>query len=64
LVGNPESKVIQALGNPSSVWKYENIPGEKLTTTYNYYPFSWYPFSKFQVHCREGVVQNTEQFDD
>ena len=64
LIGRSESEVAKVLGHASSVWNYENIPGEPLTTTYNYAPFPWVTSGMFQVHCREGVVQNVEKYDD
>lgn len=38
--------------------------GAEFITTYNYVPFPWLPFEKFQVHCRHGVVESIELFDD
>jgi hypothetical protein len=64
LIGKPESDVFKVLGHPSSVWKYEDVPGEPTTTTYNYAPYPWVASGMFQVHCREGIVQNIEKYDD
>lgn len=64
LVGRPERDVVKILGHPSSVWKYENLPGESLTSTYNYAPCPMVATGMFQVHCRDGVVRRIEKYDD
>jgi hypothetical protein len=35
-----------------------------FSTTYNYAPYRHFPFSKFQVHCRDGIVRAIEFYDD
>jgi hypothetical protein len=61
LIGRPERDIVTVLGPPSYVWDYDDARGERKT--YNYAP-AGIPFSKFQVHCRGGVVASVEQFDD
>ena len=55
LVGKPEADVVKVLGPPTFTY---------LQRTYNYAPIPWFPTAKFQVHCQDGVVIGTEQFDD
>jgi hypothetical protein len=61
LIGRPERDIVSVLGPPSYVWDYGDSSGRRKT--YNYAP-AGIPFSKFQVHCRDGVVESVEQFDD
>lgn len=58
LVGRPEADVERVLGSASS------IEGRGLGRTFNYHPIPGWPFSKFQVHCMNGVVTGLEMFDD
>lgn len=73
LVGKPEEEVVRVLGEPTSVYEYwdavdfdsgEPEPGAEETTTFNFAPYSFFPFAKFQVHCRKGKVRSLELFDD
>ena len=61
LIGKPEGEIKQVLGEPDSIWDYEQ-PGGR-TRTYNYAP-SLAASGKFQVHCRGGLVVSLEQLDD
>jgi hypothetical protein len=61
LIGQPENDIVSVLGPPSYVWDYDDPGGARKT--YNYAP-AGIPFSKFQVHCRDGLVVSVEQFDD
>ena len=61
LIGRPEHDIVSVLGQPSYVWDYVDTSG--LRKTYNFAP-AGLPFSKFQVHCRDGLVVSVEQFDD
>ena len=72
LVGVPADRVAAVLGSPDNVMEFWEViradgtpaPGAKFVTTYEYYPYPWLPFSKFQVHTIEGVVRGLEMFDD
>jgi hypothetical protein len=73
LVGAPEERVRIVLGNPTYIdsgwdrWDTktgEPTPEAEFGTTYNYAPYWFFPFAKFQVHCRDGVVQGIELYDD
>lgn len=59
LVGRPESDVIPILGRPT--FHYVDDDSRR---TYNYAPWPLLPTAKFQVHCRDGIVDFVEQFDD
>jgi hypothetical protein len=61
LIGRPERDIQSVLGAPSYVWDYDDPTGARKT--YNNAP-AGIPFSKFQVHCRGGIVVSVEQFDD
>lgn len=39
-------------------------PVAEFVTTYEYFPYPFLPFSKFQVHCTRGIVSTLERFDD
>ncbi|QEH35595.1 hypothetical protein OJF2_41480 [Aquisphaera giovannonii] len=62
LVGRPEAEIVAVLGPPSFVYDLDSEPGV-VRRTYNY-AAAGIPFSKFQVHCRDGIVAGLEQFDD
>lgn len=72
LVGAPADRVAAVLGSPDNVMEFWEVigangkpaPGAKFVTTYEYYPYPWLPFSKFQVHTTDGVVRSLEMFDD
>lgn len=74
LVGKPEEEIEKALGKPTSIWRNWNPhdmetgepePGAKLTLTYNYFPFRFFPSKIFQVHLSGGdVVTSLEMYDD
>ncbi|MFT3842135.1 MAG: hypothetical protein QM723_34410 [Myxococcaceae bacterium] len=73
LVGKPEVEVEKLMGWANSDYDlgtYKLLPnGDTERTsitghTYDYYPYPWIPFSKFQVHCHNGVVSSLEEFDD
>ena len=72
LVGSPESDVVKVLGKPTSVWRYWSatdlagrpVAGADFIATYNYAPCPFAPCGMFQVHCRSGIVEATEQLDD
>jgi len=73
LVGDSEDRVEAVLGPPTYVYggwgSYdaetgEPTPGARYTTTYNYAPYPSFPMAKFQVHCRDGIVQSIELYDD
>jgi hypothetical protein len=62
LVGGPEAQVRLVLGEPTYIdsgwdrWVTETgepTPDAKFGTTYNYAPYWFFPFAKFQVHCRK-----------
>ena len=61
LIRRPEGNIASVLGPPSYVWDYDDPNGARKT--YNYAP-AGIPFSKFQVHRRDGIVASVEQFDD
>lgn len=58
LIGQPEANVERVLGAAN----YVRVDEE--SRTFNYHPYPWFPFSKFQVHCYQGVVTSLEMFDD
>ena len=76
LVGLPEANVEAVLGAASYEYTFAapymaspdggspvvvvGQPGR----TFDYYPYPFLPFSKFQVHCHLGVVTGLEMFDD
>ena len=60
LVGGPESHVIPILGRPT----FHYAGDDDSRRTYNYAPWPLLPTAKFQVHCRDGIVDSVEQFDD
>jgi hypothetical protein len=73
LIGKPEGEVRRVLGAPTFTYegwnRWSTETGEPTADaeygrTYNYAPYAWLPFAKFQVHCRDGIVQSVEQFDD
>lgn len=74
LVGRRESEVESVLGSASEIHAYEHgtrtaADGgveaiDPVARTFNYYPLPFMPFSKFQVHCHDGVVTGLEMFDD
>jgi hypothetical protein len=60
LVGKPEKEVEKVLGKADFVWVYDRPDRSR---TYNYAP-SVFSGGKFQVHCKNGIVDNLEQLDD
>ncbi|WKZ57708.1 MAG: hypothetical protein QY326_03315 [Bdellovibrionota bacterium] len=72
LVGDSVARVVPVLGSPSNVRQFWEVigadgkpaPGAHFVTTYEYFPYPWIPFSKFQVHTSEGIVRGIEKFDD
>jgi hypothetical protein len=73
LVGDREERIQSVLGFPTSTYSGWNItdmetgqptPNAKYNTTYNYAPYWFFPFAKFQVHCTGGIVQSIELYDD
>lgn len=60
LIGTSPESVIEALGEPTSVYKYS----ESGSFTFNYAPHSSVPFAKFQAHFTNGRLSSTELFDD
>jgi hypothetical protein len=72
LVGRPADRVIATLGTPDNIMEFWEVigadgrpaPGAEFVTTYEYYPYPWLPFSKFQVHTTGGIVRGLEMFDD
>lgn len=74
LVGQPEAKVEVVLGRPSNDYTYPasyilngdggRSPVGAAVHTFDYYPYPLLSFSKFQVHCHDGVVTSLELFDD
>jgi hypothetical protein len=72
LVGSSEKRVVEVLGTPDNIMEFwevldaEGRPAQHahFVRTYEYYPYPWLPFSKFQVHTVGGVVHNLEMFDD
>jgi len=73
LVGGSEERVQAVLGSPTSTYQGWNItdmetgqptPEAEYVTTYNYAPYWFFPFAKFQVHCWRGVVRSIELYDD
>jgi hypothetical protein len=72
LVGSSADRVVKVLGQPDNImrfWEVLDADGRpaihaQFVTTYEYYPYPWLPFSKFQVHTTGGVVRTLERFDD
>lgn len=74
LIGQPEAAVEGVLGSASEIATYEHETRSAIdggvevigpaARTFNYYPLPFVPFSKFQVHCHNGVVTGLEVFDD
>ena len=73
LVGRPETDVQRVMGTASDDYDTSGYiidssgqatPIGGPSHTYDYYPYPWTPFSKFQVHCTAGVVTALEEFDD
>ena len=72
LVGDSENRVVEVLGAPDNIMEFwdrldaDGRPADhpEFVRTYEYYPYPWLPFSKFQVHTTGGVVSNLEMFDD
>ena len=78
LKGKPEHDVEPLMGKADStsittekgVWKTTEkgkIPVWRLHerwVTFNYYPLPLLPVGKVQVHCKDGMVDNIELFDD
>jgi hypothetical protein len=72
LVGGPSRRVAVVLGSPDNTkasWDVVGpdgtpVPGAEFVVTYEYYPYPWVPFSKFQVHTTRDVVRGFEVFDD
>lgn len=60
LVGSPESDVVSILGRPT----FHYAGDDDARRTYNYAPWPFVPTAKFQVHCRDGIVESVEQLDD
>ena len=61
LVGQPESAIIPALGQPTDIWRSSR--GAESIITYNYAPCFFAPYGQFQVHVRNGHVSRLEQLD-
>jgi hypothetical protein len=72
LIGRPVSRIRSVLGSPDNIMEFWEVigadgrpaPGAEFVTTYEYYPYPWLPFSKFQVHTTRGIVRGLEKFDD
>lgn len=72
LVGSSVDRVQEVLGPADNIMRFRDasdVDGgpagqARFVTTYEYYPYPWLPFSKFQVHTTEGVVRSLERFDD
>jgi hypothetical protein len=72
LVGGPAHRVAIVLGSPDNIMRFWEVigadgrpaPGAEFVTTYEYYPYPWLPFSKFQIHTTRGGVRSLEMFDD
>lgn len=72
LVGSSVDRVQDVLGPADNIMRFRDasdVDGRsaghaRFVTTYEYYPYPWLPFSKFQVHTTEGVVRSLERFDD
>lgn len=60
LIGQNLETVVAALGEPTSVYTYDN-PG---SFTLNYAPHPSFPFAKFQAHFTDSRLTGTEMFDD
>ena len=60
LIGQSSDAVRKALGEPTSVYTYE----EDGHFTYNYAPHPVFPFANFQAHFRDGSLSSTEMYDD
>ncbi|CAM4452294.1 hypothetical protein [Corallococcus exiguus] len=58
LKGRPASDVEAVLGSA------DEILNRSESQTFNYYPYPYLPFSKFQVFSVNGVVTGFEMFDD
>ena len=72
LVGASQELVEKVLGKADNVRQFWEVlgpdklpaPGAKFVTTFEYFPYPFLPFSKFQVHCVDGSVRTLERFDD
>lgn len=72
LPGSPETRVGDVLGSPDNIMEFWEVldasghpaKGAHFVRTYEYYPYPFLPFSKFQVHCTEGIVRTLEMYDD
>jgi hypothetical protein len=60
LLGQSPDAVRKALGEPTSVYTYE----EDGIFTYNYVPHPIFYFAKFQAHFRDGNLSSVEMYDD
>lgn len=60
LVGRPEGDIVSILGRPT----FHYAGDDDSSRTYNYAPWPFVPTAKFQVHCRDGIVESVEQLDD
>jgi hypothetical protein len=63
LIGQPESAVVQVLGEPSSVCSGHAGPRGELTVSLNYEPVPFLAINEFQVWVRGGRVLCVESFD-
>lgn len=71
LVGRSVAEIPMVLGPPDNVrssWEVIGPAGTesdaRRVVSYEYYPYPWVPFSKFQVHTTDGRVRSVELFDD
>ena len=60
LIGQLPKAVETALGNPTSVYWYD----ESGSFTLNYAPHPSFPFAKFQAHFTDGKLKSIELYDD
>ncbi len=66
LIGRPEADVERLLGGAST--RRSDAPSALATSSalhaYDYYPYPWAPVSKFEVQCRNGVVDQVVELAD
>lgn len=62
LIGRPESEIEPTLGRATE--RYEVVSSSPPGVIYDYYPYPWWPFAKFQVFAEDGIVTGYELFDD
>ena len=70
LLGEPEERVVECLGEPSSIeygWSERDADGYPTadadwTVVYNYAPYAFLPFARFQVRVVDERVSSLRTF--